>query len=124
MLLYGDHGADAADSTESLFEYVAKLNGPLEDYHPQMLLQCLLWNKVELVKDIILKLSKFVVSKPENGTAVSWGRLPVEYYLRHDTVVDQSKPKSSRAENYRLLFDGSLQELEYVVICRNITRNI
>lgn len=30
---------------ESLFEYVARQNGPLDDYHPQMLLQCLLWGK-------------------------------------------------------------------------------
>ena len=28
---------------ESLFEYVARQNGPLEDYNPQMVLQCLLW---------------------------------------------------------------------------------
>jgi hypothetical protein len=28
---------------ESLFEYVARQNGPLEDYNPQMILQCLLW---------------------------------------------------------------------------------
>jgi hypothetical protein len=28
---------------ESLFEHVALHNGPLEDYHPQMLLQLLLW---------------------------------------------------------------------------------
>lgn len=29
--------------SESLFEYVARQNGPLDDYHPQMVLQCLLW---------------------------------------------------------------------------------
>jgi len=28
---------------EGLFEYVARENGPLEQFHPQMLLQCLLW---------------------------------------------------------------------------------
>jgi hypothetical protein len=31
-------------SSESLIEYVARQNGPLEDYHPQMLLQCLIWS--------------------------------------------------------------------------------
>lgn len=29
---------------ESLTEYVARQNGPLEEYHPQMLLQCLIWS--------------------------------------------------------------------------------
>ena len=28
---------------EGLFAYVARENGPLEQFHPQMLLQCLLW---------------------------------------------------------------------------------
>ena len=28
---------------KSLFELVATRNGPLVDYHPQMMLQCLLW---------------------------------------------------------------------------------
>ena len=32
-----------ARQEESLFEHVARLNGPLDDYHPQMVLQCLLW---------------------------------------------------------------------------------
>lgn len=45
MLLYGPPKLTVKDTaeTESLFEYVARQNGPLPDYHPQMLLQCLLW---------------------------------------------------------------------------------
>lgn len=31
------------DVPESLFEHVARHNGPLDDYHPQLVLQCLLW---------------------------------------------------------------------------------
>lgn len=44
MFLYAQTSSVDAGRTEcSLFEYVARINGPLEDYHPQMLLQCLLW---------------------------------------------------------------------------------
>lgn len=39
--------------TESLFEYVARQNGPLEDYHPQMMLQCLLWGTHYLEVDSV-----------------------------------------------------------------------
>lgn len=39
--------------TESLFEYVARQNGPLEDYHPQMILQCLLWGTHHLEADLM-----------------------------------------------------------------------
>lgn len=61
---------------KNLFEMVASQNGLLEDHHPQMLLQCLLWGtcvvmfllramlillgftgKIELVKEIIVRLS-------------------------------------------------------------------
>jgi len=50
MCLYGlprRPGSEGAQ--EGLFEYVARLNGPLADYHPQMLLQCLLWGKLYLL---------------------------------------------------------------------------
>lgn len=46
MCLYGlPRQSERKDSEEGLFEHVARLNGPLADYHPQMLLQCLLWGK-------------------------------------------------------------------------------
>lgn len=46
MCLYGlPRQLEREDSEEGLFEYVARLNGPLADYHPQMLLQCLLWGE-------------------------------------------------------------------------------
>ena len=52
MFLYGQPKpqleASAANTErepteQGLFEYVARENGPLEQFHPQMLLQCLLW---------------------------------------------------------------------------------
>lgn len=48
MCLFGQprpnsKGVAPSSPWESLFELVARQNGPLQDYHPQMLLQCLLW---------------------------------------------------------------------------------
>jgi len=45
MSLFGQQSpvSGKESSPKSLFEYVARHNGPLVDYHPQMLLQCLLW---------------------------------------------------------------------------------
>src|SRR5215471_10004432 len=43
MFLYSQPRLSHGEPAESLFEYVGRHNGPLEDYHPQMLLQCLLW---------------------------------------------------------------------------------
>lgn len=50
MLLYDQSPAPQSlnSDSETLFEYVARQNGPLDDYHPQMLLQCLLWGEYAL----------------------------------------------------------------------------
>lgn len=52
MYLFGQPTEDKKDTakrTESLFELVARKNGPLDDYNPQMLLQCLLWGGFSLI---------------------------------------------------------------------------
>ncbi|KAG1784113.1 RAVE protein 1 C terminal-domain-containing protein [Suillus placidus] len=82
---------------EPLFQYIARHNGPLEDYHPQMLLQCLLWGKVELVKQIIVALSLVVKAIYEDPTQdFHWNAFPVEQpdetvFSRHmvETLIEQ-----------------------------------
>lgn len=60
MLLYGqlkpqskipliENVSSKPTEREGLWEYVARENGPLEQFHPQMLLQCLLWGRVNFV---------------------------------------------------------------------------
>lgn len=44
-----------SEEDESLFEYVARRNGPLEDYHPQMILQCLLWGVFDPYSHVLLR---------------------------------------------------------------------
>lgn len=59
MCLYGlPLQPESEDAEEGLFEYVARLNGPLADYHPQMLLQCLLWGKVVYLRYLLMVLTR------------------------------------------------------------------
>ncbi|KAF7320375.1 WD repeat protein [Mycena kentingensis (nom. inval.)] len=92
MLLFGQKPR----AEESLFEFVARRNGPLEDYHPQMLLQCLLWGKVELVKDIILNLARDVAQ------GSTWTSMPVDRFLQRDAL---SKAVSGHKKRYTFLFN-------------------
>ncbi|CDO73196.1 hypothetical protein BN946_scf185007.g251 [Trametes cinnabarina] len=84
---------------ESLFEHVARLNGPLDDWHPQMILQCLLWEKIELVKSIIVNLARNV----ESGRNIhEWENLPIEKFLQRD---DEARANAAHRPKYSLLFD-------------------
>ncbi|KAF9270044.1 WD repeat-containing protein [Marasmius fiardii PR-910] len=97
MLLYGSGRNKEA---ENLFEYVARSNGPLQDYHPQILLQCLLWDKVELVKEVIVNLAR-AIDFPSHSEWM-WGSLPVERYFKKDDRQTGSMYK----KRYTVLFDG------------------
>ncbi|KAL1677484.1 RAVE protein 1 C terminal-domain-containing protein [Schizophyllum commune] len=105
MLLYGQAAAhspdDAAPREETLFEFAARSNGPLPDYHPQMLLQCLLWDKVELVKDIIVNLAKdFERRKPHE---ILWHtEIPLERFLSNGQAPEHAVGQKKR---YVSLFD-------------------
>ncbi|KAJ3560471.1 hypothetical protein NP233_g10818 [Leucocoprinus birnbaumii] len=103
MTIYGEpkilgqrrvRGKDERDDDESLFEYVARQNGPLDDYHPQMMLQCLLWGKAELVKDVIVNLARAVgvqKAKAKEGEQSVWQPLPVERFLGDESESRASK---------------------------------
>ncbi|KAJ7042393.1 RAVE protein 1 C terminal-domain-containing protein [Mycena alexandri] len=106
MYLFGQPRPSAAEESppESLFEHVARQNGPLEDYHPQMLLQCLLWEKVELVKDIIMNLARDI---SESNAEVDWKSMPSESFLRKESALGSS---SGHKKRYTLLFNGLEQK--------------
>ncbi|KAJ4485959.1 RAVE protein 1 C terminal-domain-containing protein [Lentinula aciculospora] len=111
MLLYGPPKSSEPKSsdTESLFEYVARQNGPLPDYHPQMLLQCLLWEKIELVKEIIVNLGKDLESIHSRN---SWASVPVERFF------SKNQSKIAHKKRYNMLFDGPQEDDEEDSFCR------
>ncbi|XP_006454653.1 hypothetical protein AGABI2DRAFT_198048 [Agaricus bisporus var. bisporus H97] len=94
-----------SEEDESLFEYVARRNGPLEDYHPQMILQCLLWGKIELVKEIVVNLAKAVGVYQELGPS-AWQPLPVERFLELDSSI-MIAPKTQ----YKMLFSSNFGQM-------------
>lgn len=87
MLHYGQNESVPGDQEhhESLFEAVNAHNGPLVDYHPQMLLQCLLWgmyqvsvpvgtglannhsDKLEYVKEVLVLFYKSLKTSKDKG---------------------------------------------------------
>ncbi|EJF67065.1 hypothetical protein DICSQDRAFT_151429 [Dichomitus squalens LYAD-421 SS1] len=103
QFMYGQKGqvGPIESEKESLFEHVARLNGPLDDWNPQMILQCLLWGKIELVKKVVINLSHNV----ESGKSIhEWENLPIEEYFR--TEHETARPvKGPRKPQHSLLFD-------------------
>jgi hypothetical protein len=107
MFLYGQPSKPHSAQDDSLFEYVARHNGPLQDYHPQMLLQCLLWGaypftdlqraeltpagiteKVETVKEIIVNLARDVrETRAGNKAESEWRSIPIKHFLRNDGTI-------------------------------------
>ncbi|KAI0756586.1 RAVE protein 1 C terminal-domain-containing protein [Daedaleopsis nitida] len=102
MFMYGQKAQRVHQETEpdTLFEHVARLNGPLDDYHPQMILQCLLWEKTELVKDVIVNLARNI----ESGRNMhDWENLPIDQYLQKNEAARGAH--TTHRPKYSSLFD-------------------
>ncbi|CAE6416915.1 unnamed protein product [Rhizoctonia solani] len=105
--------------TRDLFEIVASHNGPLEDHHPQMLLQCLLWGKIDLVKDIIVRLAaSFDAAESAGSESLYFTRLsPWQFLSGHasyDSVITWSGSADDDDPNSfsRRLVERLLRKLE------------
>ncbi|KIM47847.1 hypothetical protein M413DRAFT_417307 [Hebeloma cylindrosporum] len=107
MYLFSDPPSDQRD-TESLLEYVARQNGPLDDYHPQMLLQCLIWDKIELVKEIIVDMARAFLNKDDKPNVKNLHPLPVERFFQ----TDQTNQGGVNKRQYKLLFNGTMTPSE------------
>lgn len=106
MCLYGlPRQLEKEGTEEGLFECVARLNGPLPDYHPQMLLQCLLWDKLDLVKEILVHLSHGVEKRLESqDDAFRLSPIPISHYLKRNRI---SNPVTgTHRRQYSSLFSG------------------
>ncbi|KAI0271408.1 WD repeat-containing protein [Gloeopeniophorella convolvens] len=106
MCLYGpSREPENGRIEEGLFEHVARLNGPLPDYHPQMLLQCLLWDKFELVKEILVNLSRDMerMHQLQSDTFASTS-VPVDHYLRKNRMTGPAA--NAHRRQYSSLFVG------------------
>ncbi|EIN14095.1 WD repeat-containing protein [Punctularia strigosozonata HHB-11173 SS5] len=107
-LIYSQFGrrniAGGQESSESLFEHVARHNGPLDDYHPQMLLQCLLWDRVQLVKETIVRLARYLAwaTVEDKSQMIGWQNHPIDRYFEDDAYHGQNTTR--RTAQYSTLF--------------------
>ncbi|WVO14859.1 hypothetical protein L204_102498 [Cryptococcus depauperatus] len=100
--LEGD--GNEAEEAEDIFQLIARRNGPLLDYHPILLAQCLLWDKAAVVKNILLKLIETLKECQERETKkLHFSRLdPSEFF-----AARTSRRIASTTRNYKGLFDAS-----------------
>ncbi|WRT63649.1 uncharacterized protein IL334_000572 [Kwoniella shivajii] len=92
------------EEPEDIFQLIAHRNGPLVDYHPTQLGQCLLWDKSDLVKSILLQLVKSLKQSEEDGKKrIRFQRLdPSEFYSRKK----RSRTVKASINKYDGLFDS------------------
>nr|XP_019048640.1 WD-repeat protein [Kwoniella bestiolae CBS 10118]OCF27570.1 WD-repeat protein [Kwoniella bestiolae CBS 10118] len=92
------------EEPEDIFQLIAHRNGPLVDYHPIQLGQCLLWNKADLVKNILLELGKSLRQCEEDGKKrIRFHRLdPSDFYSRRK----KAKKIKASTSKYDGLFDS------------------
>ncbi|KAI8610245.1 RAVE protein 1 C terminal-domain-containing protein [Chytriomyces sp. MP71] len=63
-----DLSLDSEDATPaSLHSVVARINGRLPDYHPDLLMHYLIWSKYDFIKFVLSVVYKFVKLMSENG---------------------------------------------------------
>ncbi|CAG8465420.1 9171_t:CDS:10, partial [Scutellospora calospora] len=85
----------------TLFHVVDYLNGPLPHHHPTLLLQHILWGKIELVKQILAHLYKYLKLLIGANKPIS-RMLPVPFdKLLED---DDSSKTSKKTRRYSILF--------------------
>lgn len=104
---------DHEDTPEDIFQLIAHENGPLWDYQPTQLMQCLLWDKIDLVKRILVQLDKDLRRCEEEGKPrLVYQRLdPLEFHSTNAPL--QMISKASRTD-YSDLFSVAPAVAEWV----------
>lgn len=102
-----------AEGPEDLFQLIAWQNGPLLDYHPTVLAQCLIWgrsfscnginadgiDKVDLVKRILLELHRSLKESEDEGKKnLEFKRFDPFEFVKTVTTVGASPKSVSRYE--------------------------
>ncbi|PWN51218.1 hypothetical protein IE53DRAFT_379141 [Violaceomyces palustris] len=100
-------------------EILAQRTGPLPDYHPHMLQQCLVWGKIDTAKSIIKRLKRALLESSmriEGG----WYYHPVpleEFYLeRRTSGSDDESARSSLHHRATTTFQRSIFDDNKVLI--------
>ncbi|KAG8997978.1 regulator of (H+)-ATPase in vacuolar membrane [Tulasnella sp. JGI-2019a] len=98
MFMYNDSRRSSfADNEDGLFQSVARQNGPLSVFHPQMILQCLLWGKISVVKRIICNLAHNIKAAAAGTSPENIHRLPMEAFWEDGELESSTGQSKSRS---------------------------
>ncbi|CAJ0825977.1 9445_t:CDS:10 [Entrophospora sp. SA101] len=93
----------------TLFHVVDYLNGPLPHHHPTLLIQHILWGRMELVKQILAHLYKYIKLLLSYDKPIAT-ILPMPF----DKLFGEDKTTSTiKTRRYSLLFDEDKSTLEF-----------
>ncbi|KZT57808.1 hypothetical protein CALCODRAFT_265994 [Calocera cornea HHB12733] len=87
--------------------------GPLPDWHPQVVLQCLLWNKVDRVKQVVERLAKVVLQEEATAESVQSGLLHINDEPYDDDYDESQKTSAFRStQRHSALFNSDTTDMD------------
>ncbi|KAG9283992.1 hypothetical protein G9A89_005499 [Geosiphon pyriformis] len=92
----------------TLFHVIDHLNGPFPHHHPTLLLQYLLWGKMDLVKLILVYLYNYLKLLKDAEKPIT--RIPPVPFDKLFNELEQSITSSPKHTRYRILFDSESED--------------
>lgn len=94
-------------TSDSIYDIVRTLNGPLPVFHPQFISQCVLAGKTKIVHRILLALHKTLKFYTEGDELDSFQGTTIEDFMSTDTVSAIRRPLRALTDPLKLASDGA-----------------
>ncbi|EJT99961.1 hypothetical protein DACRYDRAFT_81581 [Dacryopinax primogenitus] len=98
--------------SSNLLELIINGIGPLPDWHPQVVLQCLLWNKVDRVKQVIERLAKVMLEEGATDASVHSALMHLSDEPYDDEYQENQQTSAMREQRHSTLFETETEGID------------